>query len=205
MIAALLAVGLIIVAPIDAAVAIDPGAVEVAQPIAPDIDSVVGELTVRNPGSQRSAYTMYAQEAPDGLPISPDWFSFEPSVFELEAGASQVVTVRIRPDASASPGSYTALLTAALAPSPDSPAAAQVSGAVATEAAFVIENAGTADLLAGGSAATGSGGVPTWAWGVAALTLVVAVLGVSTAIRDAKQPDQPDRSTTNQQAARGRP
>jgi hypothetical protein len=198
-IAALFAAGLIVVAPVDAAVAIDPGAVEVDQPIAPDIDSVLGEVTVRNPGSQRSAYTMYAQEASDGLPISADWFSFEPSDFELEPGASQVITVRIRPDAGASPGTYTALLTAALSTSADSPAAAQVSGAVATEAAFVIENPGTADVLAAadGSAGDGSGGVPTWAWGVAALTLVVAVLSVSTAIRDGKQSDHADRSATN--------
>lgn len=198
MIAALLAVGLIVVAPIDAAVAIDPGAVEVGQPIAPDIDSVVGEVTVKNPGSQRSAYTMYAQEAPDGPPVSPDWFSFEPSDFELEPGASQVVTVRIRPDANASAGTYTALLTAALATSLDSPAAAQVSGAVATEASFVIENPGTADLLAGVDEATdgGSGGVPAWAWGIAVLTLVMAVLSVSTAIRDGNEPDHADRSAT---------
>ena len=198
MIAALLTVGLVLAAPVDVAVGIDPGTVEVGQPIAPDTDSVVGEVTVRNPGSQRSAYTMYAQEAPDGLAISPDWFTFEPSDFELDPGASQVITVRIRPDAGASPGRYTALLTAALAASPDSPAAAQVSGAVATEASFVIENTGTEDLLASttGSTGDGTGGIPTWAWGVAALTLVLAVLSVSSALRDGQQADHPERGAT---------
>jgi hypothetical protein len=198
-IAALLAVGLVLAAPGDAGVGIDPGTVEVAQPIAPDTNSVVGEVTVKNPGSLRSAYTMYAQEAPEGLPISPDWFTFEPSGFELDPGASQVITVRIRPDAGASPGRYTALLTAALATSPDSPAAAQVSGAVATEASFVIEHAGTADLLASttGSASDGSGGIPGWAWGIAALTLVVAVLSISSALREGQQSDHPDRSATS--------
>jgi hypothetical protein len=199
MIAALLSVGLVLVAPVDAAVGIDPGTVEVGQPIAPDTDTVVGEVTVRNPGSQRSAYAMYAQEAPEGMPISVEWFTFEPSGFELDPGATQVVTVRIRPDAGASPGRYTALLTAALATSPDSPAAAQVSGAVATEASFVIENTGTADLLASttGSADDGTGGIPTWAWGIAALTLVIAVLSVSSALRDGQQSDHTDRSATS--------
>jgi hypothetical protein len=197
-IAALLAVGLVLAAPGDAGVGIDPGTVEVGEPIAPDTDSVVGEVTVRNPGSQPSAYTMYAQEAPDGLAISQEWFTFEPSGFELDPGASQVITVRIRPDAGASPGRYTALLTAALATSPDSPAAAQVSGAVATEASFVIEIAAAADLpaSAGGSVGNGSGGIPGWAWGIAALTLVVAVLSISSALREGRQSDLSDRSAT---------
>jgi uncharacterized membrane protein len=198
-IAALLSVGLVLVAPVDAAVGIDPGTVEVGQPIAPDTDTVVGELTVRNPGSQRSAYAMYAQQAPEGLPISVEWFTFEPSGFELDPGATQVVTVRIMPDAGASPGRYTALLTAALATSPDSPVAAQVSGAVATEASFVIENTVTADPLASttGSTDDGTGGIPTWAWGIAALTLVIAVLSVSSALRDGQQSDHTDRSATS--------
>ena len=90
MIAASLPIGLVLAAP-----------VEGGQPIAPDTDPVVGEVTVRNLGSQRSAYTVYTQEAPDGLPISADWFTFEPSDFELDPGASQVITVRIIPDAGA--------------------------------------------------------------------------------------------------------
>jgi hypothetical protein len=188
-----LALTVLLAAPGDAAVGITPGAVEVAEPIAPATDQVVGEVTVRNPGPQRTAYEMYAQEGPDGLAISDTWFLFEPSTFELEPGATQVVAVRLRPDENANPGRYTALLTAAIVTSSDAPAAAQVSGAVATEASFVIDAAEPSTGVVSSSAGSsdgGGGGIPVWAWGIAALVVAIAVLGVSSGLREARDTDR---------------
>jgi len=188
-------------------VGIDPGALRLDEPLTAASVPVVVDVEVRNPGEARSTYTMFVQPGGGRLAPEEEWFTFEPAEFDLEPGTARTVRVTLDVTGTPTPGEYSALLTAALATSPDPDAVAQISGAVATEAIFAIAAAGVAGeaVTLGGelpSAADGDGfSVPLWAWLIAALTIGVAVVAIVSSVRDgttdADDTDHQDREPAN--------
>jgi hypothetical protein len=136
----------------DAGVGIDPGVISGLAPMTSGSPVTVA-VQVRNPGTTPANYEMLAQPL-DGvpeLPVQAEWFSFEPTTFELAGGELKEVKVTVNPPTGTAAGTYLALITAQLMLSATSDPGAQVGAAVATKFYF--------DLLA---APPKSGGVPGW-------------------------------------------
>lgn len=115
----------------DRGVAVDLGVLEVAQPLYPGETYRLPTLGVRNPGDEPASYAMgVGQTGAAGL-IPPDagWFTFTPSAFELEPGASVPVTISMHLPTDAEPGRYEGIVRAELAAEGEGALVAAAAGA----------------------------------------------------------------------------
>jgi hypothetical protein len=122
----------------DVGVALDVGKITVDQRLAKGGTYELPVIGVRNPGSEAAAYQMgvsHVQGQAERAP--PDgWFTFTPSAFSLEPGATQPVRITLDIPAGADPDDYAALIQAQIAPSGEG---AQVGAAAAAHLTFTVE------------------------------------------------------------------
>jgi hypothetical protein len=122
----------------DVGVAIDIGKITVDQRLAKGGSYQLPVIGVRNPGSEPSTYRMgvtYIEGQPERRP-SANWFSFSPSQFSLEPGATQPVRIGLDIPPNAAPDDYAALIQAEIAPEG---VGAQVGAAAASQVSFTVE------------------------------------------------------------------
>ena len=96
-------------------VGVGTGKIQVDEPLKPGIINSLPALTVFNTGDESSDYGVsieYQTSQPELKP-NKEWFSFEPSNFNLEPGKAQIVQVKLTlPMSGVKPGKYFAYLEA---------------------------------------------------------------------------------------------
>ena len=136
--AVLLALAPVALVQADIGVALDVGRIRVDQRLSKGGTYHLPVVGVRNPGTEATAYEMGVshlqgqpeRRAPEG------WFSFSPSRFTLDPGATQPVRVMLDIPTDADPDDYAALLQARVAPSGEG---AQVGAAAASPLTFTVK------------------------------------------------------------------
>lgn len=94
------------------AVSIDVGTIAVRELLVPGGEYRLPTFGVRNPGTESTAYviTVSYVDGQDALRPPASWFTFSPSSFSLEVGASRPVEARLTIPTDAEPGDYAALI-----------------------------------------------------------------------------------------------
>jgi hypothetical protein len=136
--AALLALIPVALVHADIGVAMDVGKVAVDQRLAKGGTYHLPVIGVRNPGTEAATYEMGVShiqgQAERWAPDS--WFSFSPSRFTLQPGATQPVRVTLDIPTDAGPDDYAVLLQARIAPAGEG---AQVGAAAAAQLSFTVK------------------------------------------------------------------
>lgn len=98
-------------------VSVDLSRIAVNQALSPGGSYTLPTIGVTNPGTERSTYQMgLSYMEGQGELVPPlEWFTFSPASFTLDPGATRAVSITLDVPASATPGSYAALLQAQLA------------------------------------------------------------------------------------------
>lgn len=145
-------------------VALDTGRITVETPLAAGKSYQLARLGVRNPGTQRTQYTLVVTpiETAAHSP-APGWFSFSPKQVTVQGGKQQAVTVSIRLPRDVAPGRYEVLVGAQIAS--DGKTMAIAAGAAARLTFTVASNTALADPLVS---------VLEVAWPVPAVALLAA-------------------------------
>jgi len=95
-------------------VGVNLGKIEIDEPLKPGASYNFPSIGVLNTGDTAGEYELavtYHQDQPQLRP-EQEWFSFSPSLFNLEAGASQNVTIKLTVPMRVKPGDYFAYLEA---------------------------------------------------------------------------------------------
>jgi hypothetical protein len=156
----------------DRGVSISLGSIAVSEALQAGREYRLPQLSVLNPGDERSAYVMdavpLANEAVASL--DPAWLSFAPASFTLEPGARRDVTVVLRVPSEAAAGPYLGMIRAVLA---TGDATGAVLGAAAgSRLTFTVEAPAASILRSITGAWTGAG---PWSWALAAVLAGVAL------------------------------
>ena len=128
----------VVLASADVGVAIDIGKIDVSQRLAKGGTYQLPLIGVRNPGTEPTTYQMGVSHI-EGEPqrrAPGSWFTFSPSQFTLQPGATQPVQVALDIPMNARPDEYAALLRAQIAPSGDG---TQIGAAAASQLTFIVE------------------------------------------------------------------
>ncbi len=121
---------------------ISPSRIEIDEPVRQGDDVRLPSLSVSNRGDEASTFSTDATFLADQAErvAEQSWFSFNPSRFDLEAGAGTTVAVRMRVPRDATPGTYRALLRVRVDPASSGGGGAVISAAVAATLLFEVEN-----------------------------------------------------------------
>jgi hypothetical protein len=143
MVAAALAFVVLSAGPAEAkkGVSVSLGRIELERPLAKGRAYTLPPISVSNPGDEPSTYRLgvnYIGDQPQHRP-PVRWFSFSDGLISLRPSESKAVTVRLHVPANAQPGSYQALLEAALVSAPGPGASV---GAAAARLTFEVKASG---------------------------------------------------------------
>lgn len=121
-------------------VSVDLGRIDIKEQLKPGGAYTLPSLGVRNPGTERTTYTMIASPVQDPTLAAPPpaWFTFEPSTVTLDPGEIGRVRIRLVLPTDAKPGDYIVLVGAQIA-TPGS--GASVGAAAAARTTFTIQPA----------------------------------------------------------------
>lgn len=122
--------------------AIDVGRIDIEQALTPGGSYILPTIGVRNPGTERTRYTMVANALEDPEREAPpaEWFRFDPEELTLSPGETRPVRARIVLPTGADPGDYVALVGAQIVAGGGG---AQVGAAAAARTTFRVEPAST--------------------------------------------------------------
>jgi hypothetical protein len=95
-------------------VSVDIGRIDITEQLSPGAAYNLPTIGVRNPGTERTSYSMVANPVSDPGRVAPpsSWFRFEPSHVTLDPGQTTPVRVRLVVPTDAQPGDYIALVGA---------------------------------------------------------------------------------------------
>jgi hypothetical protein len=160
-------------------VAVDLGLIEIDEPLSPGGTYRLPTLGVRNAGDELGTYSMHIGQTgnAEAVALQGAWFTFSPSNFQLEPGASTPVTISLHLPANVPPGRYEGLLSAGLAPEGEG---AQVGAAAAARLTFEVQASSSFDALLR-ELTTFVGGLAPWSY------VVVGLLAVGFLVRRASR------------------
>lgn len=94
------------------AVSIDVGTIAVRELLVPGGEYRLPTFGVRNPGTETTSYVIAVSyvDGQEALRPPASWFTFSPSSFSLDVGASRPVEARLTIPTDAEPGDYAALI-----------------------------------------------------------------------------------------------
>jgi hypothetical protein len=155
-------------------VAVDLGLIEIDEPLSPGGTYRLPTLGVRNPGNETGTYSMHIGQTgnEDAAELQEAWFTFSPSEFQLDPGATTPVAISMHLPADIAPGRYEGLLSAGLAPEGGG---AQVGAAAAARLTFEVEASTTFEALIR-EITTFVGGLAPWSYLVLALAALAILL-----------------------------
>jgi len=95
-------------------VSVDLGRVDITEQLSPGGSYNLPTIGVRNPGTERTSYTMVANPITDPTHKAPPagWFHFDPASVTLDPPATAPVHIRLIVPTDATPGDYIALVGA---------------------------------------------------------------------------------------------
>lgn len=125
-------------------VAIDIGAIDIAEPLVGGGIYSLPPIVVRNPGTEAASYRMGSAPAADRPAPDPAWFTFEPEAFDLAPGGRQTVNISLRLPEDPRPDAYEGLITAQLI---GDDSGARVGAAAATRLTLAVRSGGPLDDL----------------------------------------------------------
>jgi LPXTG-motif cell wall-anchored protein len=128
------------------AVSIDVGTIAVRELLVPGGEYRLPTFGVRNPGTEPTAYVVAVSYVDGQEKLRPpaSWFTFSPSSFSLEVGASRPVEARLTIPTDAEPGDYEALIGPQIVADG---AGASVGAGAAARLSFTIEPSSALDAF----------------------------------------------------------
>jgi hypothetical protein len=125
-------------------VSIDLGRIDITEQLSPGGSYNLPTFGVRNPGTERTSYTIVANPVLDPARKAPPaaWFRFDPATVTLDPGATQPVHVRLVVPTDAAPGDYIVLVGAQIA---SQGSGATVGAAAAARTTFTVAPANAID------------------------------------------------------------